>query len=137
MLESLLADEVRRQFHEDGYVIVDRLLSPEEAELLGKIARLDRDLTSQRSSRNDGEGGSVDLVLSNELPEDSIYGAIIRQQPLVELMEYLLDDEVYHYHHKMILKEPRVGGAWTWHQDYGYWYSNSCLFPDMANYDCR
>jgi ectoine hydroxylase-related dioxygenase (phytanoyl-CoA dioxygenase family) len=33
----------------------------------------------------------------------------------------------------MILKEPRVGGAWTWHQDYGYWYNNGCLFPDMAS----
>jgi len=48
-------------------------------------------------------------------------------------MEQLLCDEVYHYHHKMILKEPRIGGAWTWHQDYGYWYSNGCLFPDMAS----
>lgn len=48
-------------------------------------------------------------------------------------MESLLGDEVYHYHHKMILKEPRVGGAWTWHQDYGYWYNNGCLLPDMAS----
>jgi ectoine hydroxylase-related dioxygenase (phytanoyl-CoA dioxygenase family) len=48
-------------------------------------------------------------------------------------MERLLGDEVYHYHHKMILKEPRVGGAWAWHQDYGYWYNNGCLFPDLAS----
>ena len=48
-------------------------------------------------------------------------------------MEVLLDDEVYHYHHKMILKGPKVGGAWTWHQDYGYWYNNGCLFPDMGS----
>jgi hypothetical protein len=48
-------------------------------------------------------------------------------------MESLLGDEVYHYHHKMILKEPRIGGAWTWHQDYGYWYNNGCLLPDMAS----
>ena len=40
---------------------------------------------------------------------------------------------MYHYHHKMILKEPRVGGAWAWHQDYGYWYNNGCLFPEMAS----
>src|SRR5436853_541784 len=30
-------------------------------------------------------------------------------------------------------KEPKVGGAWEWHQDYGYWYNNDCLFPDMAS----
>jgi ectoine hydroxylase-related dioxygenase (phytanoyl-CoA dioxygenase family) len=44
-------------------------------------------------------------------------------------MERFLGGEVYHYHHKMILKEPRVGGAWEWHQDYGYWYHNGCLYP--------
>ncbi len=31
------------------------------------------------------------------------------------------------------MKEPRVGGAWEWHQDYGYWYNNGCLYPDMAS----
>ncbi len=27
-------------------------------------------------------------------------------------------------------KEPTVGGAWEWHQDYGYWYKNEFLFPN-------
>lgn len=25
------------------------------------------------------------------------------------------------------------GGTWAWHQDYGYWYKNGCLFPDMGS----
>jgi ectoine hydroxylase-related dioxygenase (phytanoyl-CoA dioxygenase family) len=33
----------------------------------------------------------------------------------------------------MILKEPLTGGAWEWHQDYGYWYNNGCLFPYLAS----
>ena len=33
----------------------------------------------------------------------------------------------------MILKEPFTGGAWEWHQDYGYWYNNGCLAPDLAS----
>jgi ectoine hydroxylase-related dioxygenase (phytanoyl-CoA dioxygenase family) len=48
-------------------------------------------------------------------------------------MEAFLGGEVYHYHSKMMLKEPRVGGAWEWHQDYGYWYQNGCLYPYMAS----
>ena len=47
--------------------------------------------------------------------------------------EQILDGEVYHYHSKMIMKEPRIGGAWTWHQDYGYWYQNGVLFPDLTS----
>ena len=48
-------------------------------------------------------------------------------------MEQILGGEVYHYHSKMIQKEPKVGGAWTWHQDYGYWYQNGALFPLLAS----
>jgi ectoine hydroxylase len=120
-------------FDRDGYIIVDQLLDAQETELLGTIARRDRQLVAARTSRADGEGGAVELVVENELPTDSIYSAIVQAEPLVSAMEALLGDEVYHYHHKMILKEPRVGGAWTWHQDYGYWYNNGCLFPDMAS----
>src|SRR5262249_2265526 len=27
----------------------------------------------------------------------------------------------------------RVGGAWAWHQDYGYWYQNGVLFPLLTS----
>jgi len=31
-------------------------------------------------------------------------------------------------------KEPRTGGAWEWHQDYGYWYKNNgFIFPEMVS----
>jgi ectoine hydroxylase-related dioxygenase (phytanoyl-CoA dioxygenase family) len=33
----------------------------------------------------------------------------------------------------MIMKEPRVGGAGAWHQDYGYWYQNDVLFPLLTS----
>ena len=48
-------------------------------------------------------------------------------------MEQILGGEVYHYHSKMILKDPEIGGAWEWHQDYGYWYNFGCLQPLMAS----
>lgn len=121
------------QFHEQGYLLVDALLDAEETELLGNIAKADHELAGRAASRADGEGGAVKLVVSNDLPEDTIYGAIVRSRRIVRTMEQLLGDEVYHYHHKMILKEALIGGAWTWHQDYGYWYGNGCLWPDMAS----
>lgn len=45
----------------------------------------------------------------------------------------MLAGEVYHYHSKLTAKEPFEGGAWEWHQDYGYWYHNGCMFPTMAS----
>ncbi|HEY3788127.1 MAG TPA: phytanoyl-CoA dioxygenase family protein, partial [Urbifossiella sp.] len=32
-----------------------------------------------------------------------------------------------------ILKDAKVGGAWAWHQDYGYWYQNGVLQPLLAS----
>ena len=42
-------------------------------------------------------------------------------------------DEIYHYHSKLMMKNARSGGAKLWHQDYGYWYKNGCLFPEMGS----
>lgn len=128
-----LTDAQITRFHEDGYLVVENLLDAGETELLRHIARADHALEREARSRADGEGGAVKLVVRNDLPEETIYGAIVRSRRIVSAMQRLLGDEVYHYHHKMILKEARVGGAWAWHQDYGYWYSNGCLFPDMGS----
>jgi len=120
-------------FDDDGFFIVEDLLDREETGLLRDIARADQVLQKGAASRADGEGASVKVRVENELGESDIYSAIARAERIVGVMENLLCDEVYHYHHKMILKEPRVGGAWNWHQDYGYWYDNGCLFPYLAS----
>ncbi|MCZ2074115.1 MAG: phytanoyl-CoA dioxygenase family protein, partial [Bryobacterales bacterium] len=66
-------------------------------------------------------------------PGDTIYGMVARCESIVNSMEKLLGGEVYHYHSKMIMKDAKVGGAWAWHQDYGYWYQNGVLFPLLAS----
>ena len=52
---------------------------------------------------------------------------------MVDSANLLMDGEapVCHFHSKLMQKEPKVGGAWEWHQDYGYWYKNEFLFPDQ------
>jgi len=120
------------QFRSDGFFIAECLLDSEEVDLLRTIARADHQMQKEAASRGDGEGGAIRLRVENELHDD-IYGAIVRSRRIVDTVEALLEGEVYHYHHKMILKEPYVGGAWAWHQDYGYWYHNGCLAPDLAS----
>ncbi|MEX1094706.1 MAG: phytanoyl-CoA dioxygenase family protein [Planctomycetales bacterium] len=132
MSRILFSDSELAAFQRDGFLIVPALLDAEEVALLRDIAHADRQMEQQAASRADGEGGAIKLLVKNELAED-IYGAIVRSRRVVDRMEQLLGGEVYHWHNKMILKEPRVGGAWAWHQDYGYWYDNGCLFPDLAS----
>ena len=120
------------EFHERGYTIVPQLFDAEEIALLHRAAKEDHELDKHSFGRADGEGGTVRLSLWNH-PGDGIYGMFARCERMVRSCEQLLGGEVYHYHSKMIMKDPRVGGAWTWHQDYGYWYQNGILQPLLAS----
>ncbi|MFN4260391.1 MAG: phytanoyl-CoA dioxygenase family protein [Gemmataceae bacterium] len=132
MLGFRIADEQVTQYDRDGYLLVRQLLTRDEVELLSRIARADHELAQRSYDREDLQGGRTKLALDNDLTDD-IYSAIVRSQRVVDTMERLLGGEVYHYHHKMTIKEPHVGGAWEWHQDYGYWYHNGCLYPYLAS----
>ena len=118
-----LAPEQLEQYERAGYLLVEGMFDAEETGLLLRSAREDRALDRHSFGRADGEGGKVRLSLWNH-PGDGIYGMFARCRRVVDACEQLLDDEVYHYHSKMIMKDPHVGGAWAWHQDYGYWYQN-------------
>ena len=128
MPPDAITPEQVQAFHRDGYVLAKALFDAVDIGLLGRAAREDRALDQHAFGRADGEGGTVRLSLWNH-PGDTIYGMVARSEPLVSSAEKLLEGEVYHYHSKMIMKDARVGGAWAWHQDYGYWYQNGVLFP--------
>lgn len=132
MTDTKLSDSQLAQFNEDGYILLENLFDSEEVELLLNIGKADQELANETYARKDGEGNLTKLALRNDLAED-IYSAVARCHRVVDPMEQLLGGEVYHYHHKMMVKEPKTGGAWEWHQDYGYWYNNGCLFPYMAS----
>ena len=119
-------------YHRDGFVIYPKLFDAEEIGMLGRLARQDRVLDQHSFKRDDGTGADVRLSLWNH-PGDGIYGMFARCHKLVDSVEQLLGDESYHYHSKMIMKDARIGGAWAWHQDYGYWYQNGVLKPDLCS----
>ncbi len=58
------------KYRDDGFFIAERLLDAEEVDLLKSIARADHQMQSEAASRGDGEGGSIRLVVENELHDD-------------------------------------------------------------------
>ncbi len=125
-------DKQLADYHRDGYLFIPQMFDREEIELLHRTALADGELDRRAFDRADGEGGTVRLSLWNH-PGESIYGMFARCHRIVNLAERILEGEVYHYHSKMILKDPKVGGAWAWHQDYGYWYHFGVLFPLLTS----
>jgi hypothetical protein len=132
MPPTLLSDPQVKQYHDDGYTLAKGFFDAEEIDLLRRSAKADNELDKRSFGRADGEGGVVRLSLWNH-PGDGIYGMFARCERIVRSAEKLLGGEVYHYHSKMILKDAKVGGAWAWHQDYGYWYQNGVLFPHLTS----
>jgi hypothetical protein len=132
MSQRTLTDEQIAQYHQDGFTLVRSLFDPQEMDLLRRAAKEDHELDRRAFGRADGEGGKVRLSLWNH-PGEGIYGMFARCARVVHSAEKLLGGEVYHYHSKMVMKDPKVGGAWAWHQDYGYWYQNGVLEPLLTS----
>ncbi|MCU1292601.1 MAG: phytanoyl-CoA dioxygenase family protein, partial [Bryobacterales bacterium] len=132
MAAGPLGKDVLEQYERDGYVVAKQMFSRQEIDLLRRAAKEDRELDQHSFGKGDGEGGVVRLSLWNH-PGDTIYGMFARCETVVNSAETLLGGEVYHYHSKMIMKDAKVGGAWAWHQDYGYWYQNGVLFPLLTS----
>ena len=130
-MPTVLTEKEKTQFLENGYIIVKKFFDEEEIELLQRASNEDPAIRKHFYDRKDSEGLITKMAAWNH-PDDSIYGVVARSYKLVDTMEDLLGGEVYHYHSKITAKEPYDGGAWEWHQDYGYWYNNGCLFPHMA-----
>ena len=131
-MHSLFDSDELARYREDGYLVRRGLFTAEEIGILGGTARGDHAIDQASTALDDGGGNKVRLSLWNH-PGDGIYGMVARCRRMVDSVEQLIGGEVYHYHSKMILKDAKIGGAWAWHQDYGYWYQNGLLFPDLCS----
>lgn len=131
-MPSLFNEEQRQAYERDGYVLVRSLFDKKEAVILRTAMETDEQVRSHFYDRKDETGAATKIALWNH-PGDSVYGLAARSERVVDTMEDILGGEVYHYHSKLTAKEAFEGGAWEWHQDYGYWYDNGHLFPLMAS----
>ncbi|TKC01531.1 phytanoyl-CoA dioxygenase family protein [Pedobacter cryotolerans] len=119
-------------FDRDGYVLIKGMLQPEEVKKLYTIAIQDQVISSKSFDRGDANGLRTKLALWYSLGDDA-YSLLARSKRIVDGVNLLLDGEPAHFHSKLMQKEPKVGGAWEWHQDYGYWYRDGFLYPQMIS----
>ncbi len=119
-------------YNRDGYLIIKNFLRQSEVEKLYGIATGDATLQKHAFDLNDQSGKKTKLTLWYTPGKDS-YGLFTKSERMVNTVNELMDgdSDVCHFHSKLMQKEPRVGGAWEWHQDYGYWYKNEFLLPDQ------
>lgn len=127
-----LTDIEKTAFETDGYVIKKALFSPEEVAALNDVVNNDSAIQKALYGLEDAQGATTELALWHHLGED-IFAAVARSKRIVGNLAAVMGGEMAFYHSKLTLKRPKLGGAWDWHQDYGYWYRNGYLFPHMAS----
>ncbi|MDP4915857.1 MAG: phytanoyl-CoA dioxygenase family protein [Saprospiraceae bacterium] len=116
-------------YHRDGFLVVKDFFSSAEIDLLYQTAT-DESVVDHAFDLNDQEGKKTKLTLWFTAGDDP-FGLMSRCKRMIDSVQSLIGEgEVCHFHSKVMQKEPRVGGAWEWHQDYGYWYKNGFLFPE-------
>lgn len=127
-----LSESEKSTFERDGYVIIRSMFSKEETALLMEVAENDNVIRRNTYGRKDKDGNTTKLALWYTL-SDNIYSLFARSQRMYGAVKLLLGGQPAHFHTKLMQKEPFVGGAWEWHQDYGYWYHDGFLLPRMIS----
>ena len=127
-----LSEDQIKSFHKDGYVVIKSFCNKQETDKLYVTAIEDSSITKNALDLNDLSGKKTKLSLWFT-PGNDVFGYLTRSERMVKAVAQLLDSDapVCHFHSKLMQKEPRVGGAWEWHQDYGYWYKNQFMYPDQ------
>ncbi|OWF56110.1 probable phytanoyl-CoA dioxygenase [Mizuhopecten yessoensis] len=125
-----VTQDMKKSFDHQGYILVKGMFDKEEITNLRKVFEKTDIINDNGFGVDDGQGKKAKMVTWNN-PGNDVSGMIARCEKVVNTCEDLLGGEVYQYHGKLLYKDPFTGGAFFWHQDYGYWYYNSCLFPDM------
>lgn len=120
------------QYNRDGYIVIKNFCSPAEIDKLYSTAVDDDAMLKNAVDVNDKSGKKSRLSLWFT-PGNDVFGYLTRSEKMVSTVAQLLggNSPVCHFHSKLMQKEPKVGGAWEWHQDYGYWYKNQFMFPDQ------
>ena len=131
-MPNMLSAAQTAEFNDKGFTYARGLFAPDEVKLLTDAMEQDPAVRSSILDRRDGEGRSTRIALWNRAG-DSVYGLAARCRAWSTPRRHCWAAPVYHYQSKLTAKEPEVGGAWEWHQDYGYWYHNGCLRPDLLS----
>lgn len=131
MLRSITQEQFNA-YQRDGYLFIRGFCTAAETHTLYQTALDDDAMRKHALDLNDQSGKKTRLSLWFT-PGNDVFGYLTRSERMVNAVADLLDNNtaVCHFHSKLMQKEPHVGGAWEWHQDYGYWYKNQFMFPDQ------
>ena len=131
-----LTPEQLERFQQDGYLVIQDFLSPEEVEHIraaiarvsGQVANMEHDTPGFNFERQNGAGVFEDAAIRKGVLR-KIQGAVFyvaevadvfTGDTMLDCMEDLMGPNIY-YHSSKVMFKPPGGVAKPWHQDAAYW----------------
>ncbi|MEV8454144.1 phytanoyl-CoA dioxygenase family protein [Streptomyces sp. NPDC052095] len=107
------------QYHEQGFLLLESLLDPQEVEALRTGFERDAQIPGPQLVTEDG-GTQVRAIYSSHQRQPE-YAGLIRDPRILEPVQQLLTEDVYVYQFKINAKPAFGGDKWAWHQDFLAW----------------
>ncbi|UVI27423.1 phytanoyl-CoA dioxygenase family protein [Paenibacillus spongiae] len=128
----LISHEDVERYQRDGYLMVEGMFNEQEvARMIREVEQGERVATTAHGNA-DTSGRKARLAIWFDLNND-MWSDVSIAPRLVNGVRILLGEDAAFYHGKVMLKEAQSGGAWEWHQDYGYWYGGGFIYPNMIS----
>jgi hypothetical protein len=117
-LDHRLTDEERRQFNEQGYLMLDDALSPGQVSALTELT--DRIHETKVAAGFDPKGA---LFYPNFIPDSPLFADLVDYEKILPKVWGILGWNIYLYHAHLIVTPPsgkeRDDKTFGWHQDSG------------------
>ncbi|MER5371394.1 phytanoyl-CoA dioxygenase family protein [Streptomyces sp. NPDC002722] len=107
------------QYHDQGFLMLESLLDPQEVDTLRKALERDAKIPGPQVV-TEGSGPEVRAVYSSHQRQPA-YAGLIRDPRVLLPVQQLLTADVYVYQFKINAKPAFGGDKWAWHQDYLAW----------------
>jgi len=129
-MRTLTPDQIVA-YHRDGYLHIPGFMDADEIAPIQQAIEDDPSIGGRLATIHDGSEKTQHDYLGWVRHGDDWLGTCTRLERIVEGAATLIGEPVYHFHSKIVQKPAKRSGKVVWHQDYGGWYQDGCLMPDM------
>jgi ectoine hydroxylase-related dioxygenase (phytanoyl-CoA dioxygenase family) len=129
----MLSERDVQRYREDGYLVVDDVLTPIEVEELRRACDNPK-VREDLAARGYSDKGVHLLEITAKLPA---FRELACDRRITDRVAQLIGNDIQLQHSKLATKPPRIGsGKFRWHQDFAYFpHSNTDLLAVMVMLD--
>lgn len=124
-MPSIVSEENRQQYENEGYFILESIVPEAHLQLLRdkvmeNIARLDAAMDAKGVDRLDLNHKGSRYFVGAYRSGDQEIGDFIFSDLMAEITRATLGDDVFLFFEQYVVKAAEKGGKFSWHQDSGY-----------------